>query len=83
MWMLTIIAICLLVFALIYFISIYNEFVDLRNMISKHWANIKVILSQRNSEILKLVAICQQHMGYEEQTINLIIQARNKHNRSN
>src|SRR5437870_4186949 len=38
----------------IYFVTIYNSLVRLRNDIDKAWANIDVLLKQRHDELPKL-----------------------------
>lgn len=66
-----------LLFALlIYGIMIYNNLIALRNTSSKNWANIDVLLRQRNSEIPKLIDTCRQYMQYEQETLQKIVLAR-------
>lgn len=61
---------------MIYFITIYNHLVQLKHNVSKAWANIDVLLKQRHDELPKLVETCKQYMGYEQQTLEKVMQAR-------
>lgn len=63
---------------LIYFISIYNNLVALKHNVSKAWSNIDVLLKQRHDELPKLVEVCKQYMGYEQETLEKVMQARTK-----
>ena len=62
--------------AIIYFITIYNNLVQLKHDVAKAWANIDVLLKQRHDELPKLVETCKQYMGYEQQTLEKVMQAR-------
>jgi LemA protein len=61
---------------LAYAIAIYNGLVQVKNGVRKAWANIDVLLKQRHDEIPKLVATCNQYMGYEQATLKQVIDAR-------
>jgi LemA protein len=50
-------------------IGIYNSLVELKENISKSWANIDVILKQRYDEIPQLIQICEQYVSFEKSTI--------------
>ena len=60
----------------IYFITIYNSLVRLRNDIDKAWANIDVLLKQRHDELPKLIETCKGYMQFEQRTFQLITEAR-------
>ena len=60
----------------IYFITIYNSLVRLRNDIDKAWANIDVLLKQRHDELPKLIETCKGYMQYEQKTFQMITEAR-------
>lgn len=60
----------------VYTIFIYNHLVRLKHNVSRAFANIDVLLKQRHDELPKLVATCKQHMGYEQQTLERVMQAR-------
>lgn len=64
-------------FALIYFIVIFNNLVSLKNNVKKAWANIDVLLKQRHDELPKLIQTCLQYMQYEKPTLQSIVEARN------
>jgi len=59
-----------------YLITIYNSLVRLKNDIDKAWANIDVLLKQRHDELPKLIETCKGYMQYEQQTFQLITEAR-------
>lgn len=65
-----------LVGIIIYFITIYNSLVRLRNDMDKAWANIDVLLKQRHDELPKLIETCKGYMQYEQKTFQLITEAR-------
>src|SRR5438552_5427695 len=60
----------------IYFITIYNSLVRLKNDIDKAWANIDVLLKQRHDELPKLIETCKQYMQFERATLEKVMQAR-------
>jgi len=60
----------------IYFITIYNSLVRLRNNNDKSWANIDVLLKQRHDELPKLIETCKGYMQYEQKTFQLVTEAR-------
>ncbi len=59
-----------------YGVMLYNRLVDLKHGVDKAWSNIGVLLKQRHEELPKLVETCRQHMGYEQQTLERVMQAR-------
>ena len=61
---------------LLYAIMLYNNLVALKHNVSKAWANIDVLLKQRHDELPKLVETCKQYMGYEQETLEKVMQAR-------
>lgn len=66
-------ALCLLV---LYGAAIYNNLVRLGHAIAKAWSNIDVVLKQRHDELPKLIAVCKEHMGYEQATLERVVNAR-------
>ena len=60
-----------------YLVVIYNNLVAIKHRVAKAWANIDVLLKQRHDELPKLVATCKQYMGYEQDTLEKVISARN------
>jgi LemA protein len=67
----------------VYFITIYNSLVRLRNDIDKAWANIEVLLKQRHDELPKLIETCKGYMQYEQKTFQLVTEARTAFMRAN
>ncbi len=61
-----------------YFIVIYNNLVSLKHGVSKAWSNIEVLLKQRHDELPKLVDVCKQYMGYEQETLQKVMEARSR-----
>ena len=68
----------ILVVALIYFISLYNNLVQLKNSVAQMWANIDVLLKQRHDELPKLVEVCKQYKQFERETLQGVIAARSQ-----
>ena len=60
----------------VYFIVTYNSLVSIKNNVEKAWANIDVLLKQRNDELPKLIDTCKAYMAHESQTWEKVIQAR-------
>ena len=60
----------------VYFISVYNGLVRLRNNIKKSWANINVLLKQRSDELPKLIASVKGYMKHERETLEVLTKAR-------
>lgn len=65
-----------LVFA--YGVLLYNNLVTLRENVKKNWANIDVLLKQRHDELPKLIETCKQYMGYEQDTLRQVMEARTR-----
>jgi LemA protein len=62
---------------LLWGILLYNQLVVLKNNTEKAWSNTDVLLKQRNAELPKLVAVCKEHMQYEQTTLQKVMEARN------
>ena len=60
----------------VYFVMTYNSLVSIKNNIDKAWANIDVLLKQRNDELPKLIDTCKAYMAHEAQTLEKVILAR-------
>ncbi|MDI1308198.1 MAG: LemA family protein [Methylotenera sp.] len=60
----------------VYFAMTYNSLVSIKNNVEKAWANIDVLLIQRNEELPKLIDTCKAYMTHEAQTLERVIQAR-------
>ena len=61
---------------IIYFIITYNSLVSIKHNVEKAWANIDVLLKQRNDELPKLIDTCKVYMAHEAQTLEKVISAR-------
>lgn len=68
----------LVVLALLYAVFLYNSLVELKNHVTKAWANIDVVLKQRHDELPKLVEVCKQYKQFEQSTLAQVIAARNQ-----
>lgn len=74
--MLTYIVLGVLGVALLYAVVIYNALVNIKHNVAKSWANIDVLLKQRNEELPKLVETCRQYMQFERDALERIMAAR-------
>ncbi len=63
---------------LLWAILLYNQLVMLKNNTEKAWSNIDVLLKQRNAELPKLISVCKEHMQYEQETLQRVIEARGR-----
>ncbi|MCK4739276.1 MAG: LemA family protein [Deltaproteobacteria bacterium] len=79
----TIVFVVLIVMAFIaagvalYFVTIYNGLVTVKNNVEKAWSNIDVLLKQRHDELPNLVSVCERYMKHEAETLTNVIKARN------
>jgi LemA protein len=62
--------------ALVYTVILYNGLVRLKNDNDRAWANIDVLLKQRQDEIPNLVETVKGYMQHEQQTLLTVTQAR-------
>jgi len=72
----TIIFLGILAALVMYMVTIYNNLVSLKHGVAKAWSNIDVLLKQRHDELPKLVETCKQYMGFEQETLEKVMQAR-------
>ena len=70
------IVLVILALVIIYCIITYNSLVSIKNNVAKAWANIDVLLKQRNDELPKLIDTCKVYMVHEVQTLENVISAR-------
>ena len=66
----------ILALVIIYCIITYNSLVSIKNNVAKAWANIDVLLKQRNDELPKLIDTCKAYMAHEARTLEKVISAR-------
>jgi len=62
----------------LYFISTYNGLVKLRNMVKDQWSQIDVLLKRRADLIPNLVETVKGYTKHESETLEAVINARNK-----
>ncbi len=72
------VVIAVAVFLAGYLVMLYNNLVSLKHAVTKALANIDVMLKQRHDELPKLVETCKQYMGYEQDTLTRVIEARSQ-----
>jgi LemA protein len=60
----------------LYAVTMYNNFVRLKNNVAQAWSNIDVLLKQRHDELPKLVEACKQYMQHERGVLEKVTQAR-------
>lgn len=73
-----IIFLIIFILLLLYSVTVYNNLVFVKNNVEKAWANIDVLLKQRNDELPKLVDTCKHYMQHEQATLEKVIAARNQ-----
>ncbi len=71
------ILIVVLVFVAVLFVTAYNGLVTLRNQVRNAWQQIGVQLKRRHDLIPNLVEVVKDYMGYEQETLEKVIRARN------
>lgn len=59
-----------------YLISLFNSLIQVRNNIGKAWANIDVLLIQRNEEIPKLIDVTKAYVQYEKNVLESLTKLR-------
>jgi LemA protein len=74
----TIILLVVLLAAGLYGVVIYNALVAVKHAVAQSWANIDVLLKQRNDELPKLVTVAREYMIYEQETLDRVTQARSR-----
>lgn len=62
--------------AALWFVSVYNSFVRLKNNIKKSWSNIDVLLKQRHDELTKLLDTVKGAMKFEKSLLTELTEAR-------
>lgn len=72
-----------LVLVSIYFISVYNKLVSLRNLVQEGWSSIDVMLKKRHDLIPNLVETVKGYATHERETLDSVIQARTAAQKAN
>jgi len=70
------VAIGVIVVAIIWVVSMYNNLVNLRNQVKNAWRQIDVQLKRRHDLIPNLVEVTKDYMEYEQETLQQVIKAR-------
>lgn len=76
--MILIIIAVIVVLILGYLASTYNNLVSLRNKVKDQWAQVDVVLKRRADLIPNLVETVKGYAGHEKETLEAVINARNK-----
>ncbi len=71
------------VILLVYVVSVYNSLVTLRQKVKNQWAQIDVQLKRRADLIPNLVETVKGYAKHEKETLQSVIEARNKYMSSN
>ena len=71
-----VILLVILALVVLYFVMTYNSLISIKNNVEKAWANINVLLKQRNDELPKLIDTCKIYMKHEAQTLENVTRAR-------
>jgi LemA protein len=72
-----VVLLALVVAAVLLFAGAYNGLVTLRNQVKNAWQQIGVQLKRRHDLIPNLVEVVKDYMGYEQETLEKVIRARN------
>jgi LemA protein len=59
-------------------VVVYNQLVRLRNQVRNGWRQIDVQLKRRHDLIPNLVEVVKDYMAYEQETLQKVIEARNR-----
>lgn len=62
-----------------YVVGMYNRLIALKNQVPQSFANIDVLLKQRHDELPKLVEVVKGYAAHEKETLERVIQARNRY----
>ena len=76
LWLIILIAAVVVI--VLYVIATYNSLVGLRNKVKDQWSQIDVLLKRRSDLIPNLVETVKGYAKHESETLEQVIQARNK-----
>lgn len=68
----------LVVLLFLFIMGTYNSLVKLRNLVKDQWAQIDVLLKRRADLIPNIVETVKGYAGHEKETLEAVINARNK-----
>lgn len=63
---------------IVFVVGTYNKLVSLRNRVKDQWSQIDVLLKRRTDLIPNLVETVKGYAKHEKETLNAVIEARNK-----
>ena len=72
-----IILLVVLVVLVLWVVGAYNSLIGLKNQVANAWKQIDVQLKRRHDLIPNLVQVVKDAMGYEQETLTKVVQARN------
>lgn len=73
-----IIVVVLVVLLIVWLAGTYNKLVSLRNRVKDQWAQVDVVLKRRADLIPNLVETVKGYASHEKETLDAVINARNK-----
>lgn len=73
-----IVVLVIIALLILYVVGTYNGLVSLRNKVRDQWAQIEVVLKRRFDLIPNLVETVKGYAGHEKETLEAVINARNK-----
>lgn len=74
----TLIAIIIIILIVLYFISIYNKLIRLRNQVKNAWSQIDVQLKRRHDLIPNLIDTVKGYMKHERETLEMVTSYRSR-----
>ncbi|MFI6173236.1 LemA family protein [Nocardia sp. NPDC051052] len=63
---------------ILWYFSIYNDFVRLRNLVAESWQQVGVELQRRHDLVPNLVATVEQAAAFERGSLKAVVEARNR-----
>lgn len=73
-----IIAIVIVVVLVIWYVALYNGFVQIRTHVQESWSQIDVQLKRRNDLIPNLISTAKGYAKYEQATLTKVVNLRNQ-----
>ncbi len=74
-----IVLLVIVIMAVMFYITINNSLVALKQQVAKAWANIDVILKQRFDEVPQLIEVINQYVQHEKNILTTIAEARKQY----
>ncbi|GEO67357.1 LemA family protein [Levilactobacillus spicheri] len=73
-----IIALVIVILLVVWYVSLYNGFVQARTHVQESWSQIDVQLKRRNDLIPNLVSTAKGYANYEQSTLQKVVELRNQ-----